>query len=481
LVLGRLTGGMAFEALNNLGHEKANVLVILNDNNMSIDKNTGALNQYLTQLTSSVKYNSWKNSAKSIIKKTSKQGRRLRLLKRLDKGLKNSILPTGNFFESLGIRYFGVIDGHDIKALTPILTNLKNIQGAKLLHIRTTKGKGYQPALRDAVRWHAPGQFNKATGLLAPSSQTIQSFQEVFGETLLDLAQQNTDIVAITPAMLSGSALTKMKAQLPERVFDVGIAEQHAVTFAAGLAAAGKIPYCTIYSTFLQRAYDQVIHDVVLQRLPVIFCIDRAGVVGADGPTHHGAFDIAYLRCIPDIYGAAPMDLDELRNLLYTAQLGEQNLPIAIRYPRGKSTLPLRRLDYEKITLGTGRQVKTGKDIAILSLGVVGQQAMNACQVLQQEGIEVAHYDLRFFKPLDEPLLHEVFQNYNTIITVEDGCIMGGVGQGIITFAQQHRYPAIIRCLGLPDSFAPQGTQEELYTLFGYDTAGIIATIKEYL
>jgi len=247
---GALTGGMAFEALNNLGHEKANVLVILNDNNMSIDKNTGALNQYLTQLTSSVKYNSWKNSAKSIIKKTSKQGRRLRLLKRLDKGLKNSILPTGNFFESLGIRYFGVIDGHDIKALTPILTNLKNIQGAKLLHIRTTKGKGYQPALRDAVRWHAPGQFNKATGLLAPSSQTIQSFQEVFGETLLDLAQQNTDIVAITPAMLSGSALTKMKAQLPERVFDVGIAEQHAVTFAAGLAAAGKIPYCTIYSLF---------------------------------------------------------------------------------------------------------------------------------------------------------------------------------------------------------------------------------------
>ncbi|MFC7523094.1 1-deoxy-D-xylulose-5-phosphate synthase [Parapedobacter sp. GCM10030251] len=478
---GALTGGMAFEALNNLGYEDANVLVILNDNKMSIDKNTGALSQYLVQLTSSGFYNQWKSRTKQFILKTSHKGRSLKTLKKIEKVLKNGVLPSGNFFESLGVRYFGTIDGHDVTALVNVLSNLKKIKGAKLLHVRTVKGNGFEPATNDVVTWHAPGRFNKATGLLEQDAKRKVTFQQVFGETLLDLAQKNNHIVAITPAMLTGSALIKMKERLPERVFDVGIAEQHAVTFAAGLAASGKLPFCTIYSTFLQRAYDQVIHDVVLQKLPVVFCIDRAGVVGADGPTHHGAFDIAFLRCLPEIVCAAPMDLDELRNLLYMAQLDGRDFPLAIRYPRGKSTRPLIKLAYENVQIGTGRLIRAGRDIAILSLGVVGQYATAACELLERDGIVAAHYDLRFFKPLDEQLLHEVFRQYRMIITVEDGCIIGGVGTAIIAFAHEQHYFATIKCLGLPDTFAPQGTQEELHALFGYDTKGIVSEAKRLI
>lgn len=479
---GALTGGMAFEALNNLGYEDANVLVILNDNNMSIDKNTGALSQYLLRLSSPCLSNKLENSVLETDQTaTAHPDSLFQPLHKITEKLTNDISPSGEFFESLGIQYFGVVDGHDVTALVRVLSHLRHIKGAKILHIRTVKGYGFQPATHDAVSWHAPGRFDKATGLIAKNDRKMVTFQEVFGETLLDLAKSNNDIVAITPAMLTGSGLIKMQQELPERVFDVGIAEQHAVTFAAGLAASGKIPYCTIYSTFLQRAYDQVIHDVVLQRLPVIFCIDRAGVVGADGPTHHGAFDIAYLRCLPDLVCAAPMDLDELRDLLYTAQTGKLDFPLAIRYPRGNSIIPLSRPNYTIIPFGIGKRLRAGKDIALLSLGAVGQYATAACGLLQQDGIFAAHYDLRFFKPLDESLLHEVFQRYQQVITIEDGSVVGGVGAAIIAFAHAHRYPARIHCLGLPDTFAPQGTQEELHALFGYDTKGIVAKAKQLM
>lgn len=479
---GAMTAGMAFEALNNAGYEQPDMLVVLNDNNMSIDANTGALQSYLTGLTSGKHYNTIKQQIKRLLSlKGMPDAGPADTLRRLEKVVKGGLLRYSNLFEALNIRYFGPVDGHDLKQLIAVLEKLKHIPGPKLLHCVTEKGKGFTPAMTDKAKWHATGAFDKTTGLKAAAGNTYSplTFQEVFGNTIIELARGNTKIMAITPAMLSGSALTRMKQELPERVFDVGITEQHAVTFAAGLAADGLIPYCTIYSTFLQRAYDQVIHDVALQKLPVVFCIDRAGVVGADGPTHHGAFDIAFLRCVPNITGAAPMDLDDFRNLLYTAQADTGHGPFAIRYPRGAGTGYATGAGFSKLAIGRGRKIRSGKDIAILSLGAVGQYVVAACAALEAEHLDIAHYDLRFFKPLDEALLHEVFQQFSIVITVEDGCIAGGAGSAVLEFMMEHGYRAQLKRLGLPDVFATQGTQQQLHALYGYDKNGIIQAVRE--
>ncbi len=479
---GAMTAGQAFEALNNAGYEGANMLVILNDNNMSIDANTGALQHYLTELTTGRHYNTLKAGLRKLLPLQDAPGKgRADMLRAFEKMVKGGLLQYSNLFEALNIRYFGPIDGHDLKQLIRILEKLKHIPGPKLLHCVTEKGRGFAPAIEHKAQWHATVAFDKYTGIKSGMGNTTGqavTFQEVFGQTLIELAGRNPRVMAISPAMLSGSALTRMKQEMPERVFDVGITEQHAVTFAAGLATDGLIPYCTIYSTFLQRAYDQVIHDVALQQLPVVFCIDRAGVVGPDGPTHHGAFDIAFLRCIPGITGAAPMDLEDFRDLLFTAQSGTISGPFAIRYPKAAGAhLPSGR-DFHTRPTGKGRKLRPGKDIAILSLGPAGQYVQEACTELAQEQLDVAHYDLRFFKPLDEALLHEVFQQFATVITVEDGCITGGVGSAVLEFMAEHGYTARLKRLGLPDSFATQGSQQQLHALYGYDKKAIMTWVR---
>nr|WP_199156638.1 1-deoxy-D-xylulose-5-phosphate synthase [Pedobacter sp. ASV2] len=480
---GAMTAGLAFEALNNAGCEQPNMLIILNDNNMSIDANTGALQNYLTRLATDKHYNTLKLHIKRLLSMGGNSGKwPAGMVRKLEKVLKGGLLRYSNLFEALNIRYFGPVDGHDIKKLVDVLENLKHIPGPKLLHCITHKGKGFAPAMTDREKWHAPGKFDKITGeILNKDTSNTQgvSFQEVFGKTITELARKNTRIIAITPAMLSGSALTKMKEEMPDRVFDVGITEQHAVTFSAGLAADGLIPFCTIYSTFLQRAYDQVIHDVALQKLNVVFCIDRAGVVGPDGPTHHGAFDVSFLRCIPNITGASPMDLEDFRNLLFTAQYDVANGPFAIRYPKGSGTDNLISSEFRKLEIGKGRKIRSGKEVAILSLGPVGEYAKEACDELQQYGLEVAHYDLRFFKPLDEALLHEVFREFSFVVTIEDGCISGGMGSGVMEFMVEHGYRSTFKRLGLPDQFAEQGTQQQLHELYGYDKKAIVALVRE--
>lgn len=479
---GAMTAGMAFEALNNAGDERPNMLVILNDNNMSIDANTGALQNYLTGLTTGKPYNKIKDHVRKFLalKDIPRQGPGA-VLRKFEKIIKGGLLGYSNFFEALGIRYFGPIDGHDLRTLIPTLEKLKQIPGPKLLHCVTEKGRGFAPAMFDKAGWHATGAFDKTTGIKASQevAKGTLTFQQVFGATLIELANRNPLIVAVTPAMLSGSALTGMKQQMSERVFDVGITEQHAVTFSAGLAADGLIPFCTIYSTFLQRAYDQVIHDVALQKLPVIFCIDRAGVVGPDGPTHHGAFDIAFLRCVPNLTGASPIDLEDFRNMLFTAQDNWDRGPFAIRYPKGTGAGDAGSTRLQKLETGKGRKIRAGRDIVILSLGPVGQYVKGACMELEQDHIQVAHYDLRFFKPLDEGLLHEIFQQYTTVITIEDGCITGGVGSGVMEFMVTHGYRATLKRLGLPDDFAVQGTQQQLHALYGYDQKAIVNLVRE--
>ncbi|NIG54884.1 1-deoxy-D-xylulose-5-phosphate synthase [Chitinophaga sp. Cy-1792] len=477
---GAMTAGMAFEALNNAGYEQPNMLVVLNDNNMSIDANTGALQDYLTGLTTGRHYNALKGHIRRLLARPGHTDQwPVEMVRKLQKMLKGGLLRYSNLFEALNIRYFGPIDGHDLNKLIPVLEKLKHIPGPKLLHCVTTKGKGFAPAMADHARWHAPKIFDRLTGEQLDKTPAASTFQTVFGNTMMTLARSNPRIVAVTPAMLSGSALTRMQQEMPERVFDVGITEQHAVTFCAGLAADGMLPYCTVYSTFLQRAYDQVIHDVALQKLDVVFCIDRAGVVGQDGPTHHGAFDIAYLRCIPGITGAAPMDPEDFSNLLYTAQATRGLGPLAIRYPKGAGIPAGTDTAFRQLPIGKGRRIRDGKDIAVLSLGPVGAYVIAACKELEDFQLDIAHYDLRFFKPLDEALLHEVFRKYAAIITVEDGCIAGGVGTAVMEFMLEHGYRAGISRLGLPDTFAEQGTQQELHRLYGYDTQGIISRIKQ--
>jgi 1-deoxy-D-xylulose-5-phosphate synthase len=484
---GAMTGGMAFEAMNHAGGlADTNLLIILNDNCMSIDPNVGALKEYLTDITTSHTYNRVKEEVWNLLGKMSQFGKSAReIVSRVEDGLKATLLRQSNLFESLNLRYFGPIDGHDVDHLVHVLNDLKNIPGPKLLHCVTVKGKGFAPAEKDQTKWHAPGKFDKITGEIfkkIPDKPQPPKYQDVFGHTLVELAEQNPKVVGVTPAMPSGSSMNLLMKSMPERAFDVGIAEQHAVTFSAGMATQGSVVFCNIYSTFMQRAYDQVVHDVCIQELPVVFCLDRAGFAGADGPTHHGAYDIAYMRCIPNMIVASPMNEQELRNMMYTAQLNETQSgkqAFTIRYPRGEGMMPQWRTPFEKLEIGKGRKIREGEDIAILTIGHIGNYAVKSYQLLENAGISAAHYDLRFVKPLDEELLHEVFQKFDKVITVEDGCLQGGMGSAVLEFMADHGYTAKLKRLGIPDRIVEHGEQIELHRECGFDPEGIAKTARE--
>ncbi|WP_428668469.1 1-deoxy-D-xylulose-5-phosphate synthase [Runella sp.] len=486
---GAMTGGMAFEAMNHAGAlDNTNLLIILNDNCMSIDPNVGALKEYLTDITTSHTYNRVKEEVWNLLGKMSQFGKNAReVVSRVEDGLKATLLRQSNLFESLNLRYFGPIDGHDVDHLVHVLNDLKNIPGPKLLHCVTVKGKGFAPAEKDQTKWHSPGKFDKITGEIFKKvyeKPQPPKYQDVFGNTLVELAEQNEKIVGVTPAMPSGSSLNIMMKAMPDRAFDVGIAEQHAVTFSAGMATQGSVVYCNIYSTFMQRAYDQVIHDVCIQEVPVIFCLDRAGFAGADGPTHHGAYDIAYMRCIPNMVVSAPMNEQELRNLMYTAQLAEtqkSKKAFTIRYPRGEGVMPQWKTPFEKIEIGKGRKVRAGEDIAILTIGHIGNYAVSSCAMLELEGISAAHYDMRFVKPLDEALLHEVFRKFDKVITVEDGCLPGGMGSAVLEFMAENGYHAKLKRLGIPDRIVEHGEQLELHRECGFDPEGIARAAREMM
>lgn len=479
---GAMTAGLAFEAMNNAGVTNTNLLIILNDNCMSIDPNVGALKDYLVDITTSKTYNKVRDEVWNILGKISKFGPNAQeIASKIENAIKASILAQSNLFESLNLRYFGPIDGHDVNHLVDVLNDLKNIAGPKILHCITVKGKGFAPAEKDQTKWHATGKFDKITGeIFKKVHDTPQApkYQDVFGHTIVELAKKNDKIVGVTPAMPSGSSLNIMMKEMPDRAFDVGIAEQHAVTFSAGMATQSLIPFCNIYSTFMQRAYDQVIHDVCLQNLHVIFCLDRAGFAGADGPTHHGAYDLAYMRCLPNMTVSAPMNESELRNLMYTAQLEETTGPFTIRYPRGQGVMPDWRREMKKIETGTGRIITEGEDIAILSIGHVGNYVAQACKMLEKDSIYPAHFDMRFVKPLDEDLLHKIFNKFDKIITIEDGCLMGGFGSAVIEFMADKRYKAEVKRLGIPDKVVEHGEQIELYRECGFDSEAIADTIR---
>lgn len=478
---GSLTGGLAFEALNNAGVSKADLLVILNDNNMAIDPNVGGLTNTLLEMSSSESYNKLKKDVWTSLGKMSVLGTAARsLVQKTENAVKAALLKQSNLFESLGVRYFGPVDGHDVKYLAKALRLMQNVPGPKLLHVVTKKGKGLTPAEINQTVYHAPGAFNPATGeILKITTGEIKppKFQDVFGHTIIELAKANSRIVGITPAMPSGCSMNLMMKEMPDRAFDVGIAEGHAVTFSAGMAIQGMIPFCNIYSTFMQRAYDHVIHDVALQKLNVVFCLDRGGLVGADGATHHGVFDFAYMRSIPNMTVAAPMDEIDLRNLMFTAQQADMG-PFSIRYPRGAGTIIDWKQPFELIEVGKGRKLVEGSDIAILTIGTTGVNAQNAIEKLAKEGISVAHYDMRFVKPIDEKLLHEVFSKFTKVITIEDGVIQGGFGSAVIEFMSDHDYSARVVRLGVPDEFIEHGTQEELIALCRFDSASIAESVR---
>lgn len=483
---GALTGGIAFEGLNHAGVSNANLLIILNDNCMSIDPNVGALKDYLTDITTSKTYNKLKDEVWNLLGKLSSFGKNAQeIVSKIENGIKSTLLSQSNFFESLNLRYFGPVDGHDVNHLVNILTDLKSIKGPKILHCVTVKGKGYAPAESgNATTWHAPGTFDKITGEIHKKvydKPQAPKYQDVFGHTLVELARQNDKIVGITPAMPSGSSMNIMMKEMPHRAFDVGIAEQHAVTFSAGLATQGIIPFCNIYSSFMQRAYDQVVHDVCIQNLPVNFCLDRAGFAGADGPTHHGAYDIAYFRCLPNIIVSAPMNEQELRNLMYTASLPRTKTAFSIRYPRGQGVMPDWRTPFEEIKIGTGRIIHEGEEVAILTIGHIGNYAVEVCERLEKKGITIGHYDMRFVKPLDEKLLHTIFSSYKKIITVEDGCIQGGFGGAVLEFMADHNYQAKVKRLGIPDRVVEHGEQSELHHECGFDAEHIEKAVLEML
>jgi 1-deoxy-D-xylulose-5-phosphate synthase len=482
---GAMTAGMAFEALNHAGTEKADLLVILNDNCMSIDPNVGALKEYLTDITTSKTYNKVRDEVWNLLGKISKFGPNAQAIaSKLEDGLKATMSKPGMLFEALQFRYFGPVDGHDVNHLARILKDLSHIPGPKILHCVTVKGKGFEPAEKDQTLWHAPSfNFDKITGKAFEKPKEGPKpprYQDVFGHTLVELAKQNPKIMGITPAMPSGSSLNIMLKEMPDRSFDVGIAEQHAVTFSAGLATQGLIPFCNIYSSFMQRAYDQVVHDVALQNLNVVFCLDRAGLAGADGPTHHGAFDIAYMRCLPNMILAAPMNEEELRNLMFTASQDNMG-PFTIRYPRGNGVMVDWRTPMEFVKPGTGRKLREGDSIAVLSIGHIGNYAIKALDKLELEGIRVAHFDLRYIKPLDENLLHEVFSKYKRIITLEDAAIQGGMGSAVLEFMADHNYSAQVKRLGIPDAWIEHGTQDELYAECGYDETAIRNAVLEFV
>jgi 1-deoxy-D-xylulose-5-phosphate synthase len=483
---GAMTAGLAFEGMNHAGYEEdANLLVVLNDNCMSIDPNVGALKEYLTDITTSHTYNKVKDDVWNMLGKISKFGPDARTIaSKISNALKGSLLNQSNLFESLNFRYFGPVDGHDAIGLAKVMEDLKKIPGPKILHCITRKGAGYKFSEEgNPTKWHAPGVFNKDTGeivKIVPKAPQPPKYQEVFGHTIVELAEKNDKIMGVTPAMPTGCSLNIMMKAMPERTFDVGIAEQHAVTFSAGLATQGMVPFCNIYSSFMQRAYDQVLHDVALQNLNVVFCLDRAGLVGADGATHHGAYDLAYMRCIPNMTVSAPMNEAELRNLMYTAQQDDMG-PFSIRYPRGKGVMKEWKTPLQKVKVGTGRKLTSGKDLAILTIGHPGNFAQEAIEELKSTGASVAHYDMRFVKPLDETILHEVFAKFDKIITVEDGCLMGGFGASIVEFMVDQKYSADIIRLGIPDEYIHHGTQQELWAQCGYDKDGIVKTVKEEL
>tara|TARA_B110000879_G_scaffold61034_2_gene85657 strand:+ start:1712 stop:3634 length:1923 start_codon:yes stop_codon:yes gene_type:complete len=481
---GSMTAGLAFEGLNHAGSEDTNLLIILNDNCMSIDPAVGALKEYLTDIATSKTYNRVKNKVWKILGKISKFGPNAqKIAQKVEGAIKSSLLGESNYFESLNFRYFGPIDGHDVKHLAEVMEDLKHIPGPKILHCITQKGKGFKPAEDgDTTKWHAPGLFNKETGeIISPKKKkTPPKYQDVFGDTIIELAKENASIVGVTPAMLSGSSLTKMLSVMPDRVFDVGIAEQHAVTFSAGLATQGMIPFCNIYSTFMQRSYDQLIHDVALQNLDVVFCLDRGGFVGADGATHHGVFDIAFLRCIPNMTVSAPMNEQELRNLMYTAQLPNKG-PFSIRYPRGNGVMLDWQTPLEEIEIGKGRRIKDGEEIAILSIGNTGNFVVEADKYFIKEGLDIAHFDMRFIKPIDKELLHTIFQKFDKVITIEDACLQGGFGSAVIEFMVDNNYKSELVRLGVPDEFINHGTQQQLYTECYFDVGAIKESVHKLI
>lgn len=472
---GSMTGGLAFEGLNNAGASKqTNLLVILNDNNMAIDQATGALKNYLVKISTSRRYNAIKRRLWRILSHTPAV---LRFCQKAGNAVKQGLLKNSNLFESLNFRYFGPIDGHNLPELVRVLTALQRIEGPKLLHVMTVKGKGYKPAECNKPVWHAPGKFNPETGERIVSKTEVARYQDVFGQTLLELARADERIVGITPAMPSGSSMNILMKEMPERCFDVGIAEGHAVTFSAGLAAAGMVPFCNIYSSFMQRAYDNVIHDVAIQCLPVVMCLDRGGLVGEDGATHHGAFDLAYFGTVPNLTVAAPMNELELRNMMFTAL--EAGRPFAIRYPRGNGAgVAWRDEPFAAMEIGRGRCLKEGERIAVLTIGTVGNFAAEAIARMEADGIRVAHYDLRFAKPLDQELLHEVGRKFRCVVTVEDGALRGGVGEAVVAFFCEHGYLPKVVSLGIPDRFVEHGTPAQLYAQCGYDAEGIYRTLK---
>ncbi|HYM94732.1 MAG TPA: 1-deoxy-D-xylulose-5-phosphate synthase [Chitinophagaceae bacterium] len=482
---GAMTAGLAFEGMNHAGVADTDLLIILNDNCMGIDPNVGALKEYLTDITTSHTYNKvkddvWKLLGKLPVGKNLTRG----MAQKLTEGLKGMLNNKANLFEALNLRYFGPIDGHNVAKLVDTLKDLRDIPGPKLLHVITVKGKGYSLAEKDQTKWHAPGLFDKITGEIHKKKFDLPQppkYQDVFGHTIIELAEKNEKIFGVTPAMPSGSSLKFMMEKMPHRAFDVGIAEQHAVTLSAGMATQGMKVFCNIYSSFMQRAYDQVVHDVAIQNLPVIFCLDRAGLVGDDGPTHHGAYDIAYMRCVPNMIVSAPMNESELRNLMYTAQLDSTKNPFVIRYPRGEGVMAEWKTEMKEIKIGTGRKLKDGQDITILSFGHPGNFAATAIRDLKNDGLNPAHYDMRFAKPLDEELLHEACTNYEKIITVEDGTTDGGFGSAVLEFMAKHEYKNEIRILGIPEKVVEHGTLKELHRECGYDVQAIKKTALELM
>jgi 1-deoxy-D-xylulose-5-phosphate synthase len=483
---GAMTGGMAFEAMNHAGVSDSNILIILNDNCMSIDPNVGALKDYLTDITTSKVYNKLKDEVWNMLGKLPNLGKNAQeIASKVESGIKSTLLSQSNLFESLNLRYFGPVDGHDVDHLVHVLNDLKNIKGPKLLHCVTVKGKGYGPAEKgNATTWHAPGTFDKITGEIHKKTYDkpqAPKYQDVFGHTLVELAKADNKIMGITPAMPSGSSMNIMMKEMPDRAFDVGIAEQHAVTFSAGLATQGLIPFCNIYSSFMQRAFDQVVHDVCMQNLPVNFCLDRAGFAGADGPTHHGAYDIAYMRCIPNMIIASPMNEEELRNLMFTAAKPRKEKAFSIRYPRGQGVMPNWRLPMQEIEIGKGRKLRDGEELALLTIGHIGNYGLEVCDKLDKQNIHISHYDMRFVKPLDEEMLHEIFTRYTKVVTVEDGCVQGGFGSAILEFMAAHNYKAEVKVLGIPDAVVEHGEQLELHRECGFDPEGIERAITEML
>lgn len=482
---GAMTAGLAFEGMNHAGVADTDMLIILNDNNMGIDPNVGALKEYLTDITTSPTYNKVKDDVWKLMGKLPVGKNFSRAMgHKLAEGLKGMVSSSANLFEALKLRYFGPIDGHNVAKLVDTLKDLREIPGPKLLHVCTVKGKGYALAEKDQTKWHAPGLFDKVTGeIFKKKFETPQppKYQDVFGYTIIELAEKNEKIFGVTPAMPSGSSLKFMMDKMPDRAFDVGICEQHAVTLSAGMATQGMKVFCNIYSSFMQRAYDQVVHDAAIQKLPVIFCLDRAGLVGDDGPTHHGAYDIAYMRCIPNMIISAPMNESELRNLMYTAQLESTDRPFVIRYPRGEGVMPEWKTEMKEIEIGKGRKLKEGKDFIILSFGHPGNFAASAIRELKNDGLNPGHYDMRFAKPIDEALLHEACQNYQKIVTVEDGTVEGGFGSAILEFMAANGYKNDVRIMGIPDRIVEHGTPKELQKECEYDAAAIADTVRKMM